>query len=538
MRKIKLNYTGDLFAALQRSTESSVVKDDIAAPVEVLRFIDSPLVAETKSWIDRKAQTLGSLLAADRAVEYVAILRAFVSFRSNHEPEPLHEDLLRAVCGDAPEPGDEQSFKSDIRQLKEWGLISERIEKERLRGYRDKRRNKFRYRLCIEAVNFVEWLGARHDMVNEENSGDITGNLLDLQCSLLHELRRKLRAVTPDATTVDSAGDVLFRIEQMRVYVEATARTLHALNLRLLAFGAESFAVEEAKPVIDELSLFLERFGRRFGVLREDILQNLYELRRPAHAVRWAACAEALRAEASRFRHIASVRIPDAFAAIDDAERFYGADGALVDLMQRIVDSARKVWGKLNARLRELERRNHRLEDLGARLSELASYPDGFVPHDWLQGLLEPGMMRGDAQVRPGGELSRPPLPKFSEKIHSTRTVTWISPRTVGDKANVASIAEVRGRRLKEWLEKRDILPNGKTKEIAELRPLEFDDFLNVVQTIMYTRLGHGAKGRRHLGIVAEPMKGSVKFSIPGYSLECDNLLLKENLKNGSDDEN
>ena len=40
----------------------------------------------------------------------------------------------------------ESLFKGDIRQLKEWELVTERIEKERLRGYRDNKRKKFRGR--------------------------------------------------------------------------------------------------------------------------------------------------------------------------------------------------------------------------------------------------------------------------------------------------------------------------------------------------------------------------------------------------------
>ena len=80
--------------------------------------------------------------------------------------------------------------------------------------------------------------------------------------------------------------------------------------------------------------------------------------------------------------------------------------------MRRIVDSARKVWGRLNAKLRELERRNHRLEDLGARLGELAKAGEDAVPYAWFARLLETAAMRGDAQVRPGGEKSVHPLPK------------------------------------------------------------------------------------------------------------------------------
>jgi len=512
VRKAAREATGDLFAAV----------GDGGSVETALSLISSPLVDETAAWLAGKTPVLGTLLSSDRAVEYVAILRVFADFRRRHEPEPLHEDVAREVCGEAAKTEDESTFKTDIRQLKEWGLVTERIEKERLRGYRDNRRTKFRYRMCDEAAALVDWLAERKS--RELNSeGDVTGNLLDLQCSLLHELRRKLRNAGADVS-YDLAGDVLYRVEQMRVYVEATARTLQELNLRLLSFGSDSFSIDEAKPVVDELALFLDRFGRRFGMLRDDIFVDLAELRRDSHAKRWEACGAALRAEAEKFRHIASVRIPDAASLLADAAAFYAPDGALVDLMHRIVDSARKVWGKLNARLRELERRNHRLEDLGVRLGDLARLDEDQVPYDWLRGLLRTASMRGDAQIRPGGEKSVAPRPKASAKAVSHKTVTWITPRTVGDKANVASIAQVRAERLKAWMCERGIYPNESPTRLSGLTVSAFDDFPNVVRLIEQVRLGGGEKARRYLNLAGRPMGTTAEFGSPETRLICEDM--------------
>lgn len=515
----------DLFATVD-ARPAAGCSPDSSSDFEAARPIASPLVAETADWLGAKAKELGSLLSSERAVEYVAILRAFAEFRRHHEPEPLHEDIVRAVCGETPDPLDEQTFKGELRQLKDWGLVTERIEKERLRGYRDNRRTKFRYRLCDEAVQFVDWLAERRRHPLDDGGGDVSGHLLEDQCSLLHELRRKLRAVTPTGTDADAAGDVLYRVERLRGLVDATARTLQALNLRLLSFGAESFSADEAKPVIDELSSFLERFGRRFGVFREEIVQDLTELRRPNQAARWATCADVLRGEAAKFRHIASMRIPDAPAILADAARFYAPDGTLVDLMQRIVDSARKVWGKLNAKLREFERRNHRLEDIGARLAELAKTDEDSVPYGWFRRLLQTASMRGDAQIRPGGEKSVHPRPKDSAKVKARKVVTWITPRTVGEKANVASIAQVRGARLKDWLKARELYPEGASTKLSSLVPQAFDDFPNVVRLIEYVRLGHGEKGRRHLGVVARELSEPTTLAAAGRSLTCNDLAL------------
>ena len=508
---------GDLF--------SEAVGAEASAPTAL---IASPLVAETAGWLETRAKTLGNLLASERAVEYVAILRAFVKFREGHEPEPLHEDLMREVCGEDAAPGSELLFKGDMRQLKEWDLVTERIEKERLRGYRDNRRKKFRYRLCEDAVAFVAWLADRRASDICPEGGDVTGNLLDMQCSLLHELRRRLRSVESASVTYEQAGDVLYRVEQMHVYVEATAKTLQVLNLRLLGFGVEAFDAAEAKTIVGELGVFLDRFGRRFGVLREEIAADLSELFKPSHAPRWTACVERLRAESARFSRIASVRIPDPQARLADATGFYASDGRLVALMSRVGDSARRVWGRLNAKLRELERRNHRLEDLGARLGDLSAWPEESAPYAWLRVLLAPAAMRGDAQIRPDGEKARPPLPKFAERTKRTRIVTWITPRTVGEKADVASIEQARGERLREWMRQAGVLPErGKPVRLGTGRYTSFADCRGIMDVITATRLGGGRKARRHLGVVGTPCAETGKVSVADGDLSFQDVEIR-----------
>ena len=517
MKRTKTDETAeDLFSAAAGSE----------AP-EPTALIASPLVDETAGWLEARAKTLGNLLASDRAVEYVAILRAFVKFREGHEPEPLHEDLAREVCGEDAAPDAESLFKGDIRQLKEWELVTERIEKERLRGYRDNKRKKFRYRLCVDAVAFVAWLAERRASDISPEGGDVTGNLLDMQCSLLHELRRRLRTVEGDAVSYETAGDVLYRVEQMHAYVEATAKTLQALNLRLLGFGVETFDADEAKAIVSELGVFLDRFGRRFGPLREEIAADLAKLSKPTQERRWTACVERLKTESARFRRIASVRIPDPRERLADATGFYAPDGRLVSLMSRVGDSARRVWGKLNAKLRELERRNHRLEDLGSRLADLSAWPEEDVPYDWLRGLLATAAMRGDAQIRPDGERSRPPLPKIAERTKRARIVTWITPRKVGAKADVASIEQARGERLKDWMQHVGVYPSaGNAIRLGGGCYETFADCRGIVDVIAATRLGGGQRARRHLGVVGTPISETRRISVVEGNLTFQDLEL------------
>ena len=519
----------DLFATVG-GAPSSAPAADAQKRVPSIMAIDSPLVGETREWLSRRAVTLGNLLSSERAAEYVACLRALAAFREEHEPEPLHEDVAARVCGEDAPPSAEASFKDLVRQLKEWGLVSERIEKERLRGYRDNRRQKFRYRICDDAVAFVAWLAERSERDLAPAVGDETGNLLDMQRSLLAELRRMLRRVDPEGVSSETAGDVLFRVEQASRYTDATARTLQALNLRLLGFGIEEFSADEAKPIVEELSLFLERFGRRFGAMREDILRDVEEMRRECHARRWLSCAKALEAESAKFRHIASVKIPDSGKVLADAALFYGPDGTLVSLMARVGDSARKVWGKLNAKLRELERRNHRIEDLGARLTEIAVRGEGEVPHRWLQMLLEPANLKGDAQSRPSGEKSVPPKPKKASQAKERKIVTWITPRKVGERPDVASITQEKARRLRAWMESRGLYPPG-TAETALSGGAyrEFDDFPALMQVIEYSWLGGGEKAEKLLCVSGRPTGHVTCVEIGDSSMSFEDLSLHLN---------
>lgn len=500
-------------------------RDD--ASVGDVSLISSPLVGQTKEWLSARALTLGNMLASERAVEYVAILRALAAFRAEHEPEPLHEDVERKVCGEDAEASASATFKADIHQLKAWNLVTERIEKERLRGYRDNRRAKFRYRMCDDAAAFVEWLEDRHAHDLLPGGGDETGNLLDMQRSILAELRRMLHRVDVAHVGYETAGDVLFRVDQVSRYVDATAKTLQKLNLRLLSFGIAEFSAEEAKPIVDELAVFLERFGRRFGTLREDILRDVEEMRRDCHAKRWKACAETLAAETSRFRHIASVKIPDAQRILADASLFYGAGGTLVSLMSRIGDSARKVWGKLNAKLRELERRNHRIEDVSARLAELARLDEADVPHRWLQRLLEPAAMCGDAQVRQNGEKSVAPLPKRSSNVKTQKIISWITPRKVGERPDVASIAQERAKRLRDWMSARGIYPSSGTSALSGGTYSEFEDFPNLMNVIEHVWLGGGEKARKLLNVNGTPTGGRANVSIDQATLAFEDIKLE-----------
>ena len=94
--------------------------------------------------------SVGNVLASENAPFYVAILSALADFRAGHEFEPLFEDVRDAVLGESPSQRQIDEFNADLKQLEDWKLVERRIEKMRVRGYRDNRRRKFRFRICDE----------------------------------------------------------------------------------------------------------------------------------------------------------------------------------------------------------------------------------------------------------------------------------------------------------------------------------------------------------------------------------------------------
>jgi hypothetical protein len=187
------------------------------------------------------------------------------------------------------------------------------------------------------------------------------------------------------------------------------------------------------------------------------------------------------------------------------------------------------VWGKLNAKLRELERRNHRIEDIAKRLEEIAAFDEDYVPHGWLASLLEQANIKGDAQARPGGEKSLPPMPKKSSQKNAEKIVSWITPRKVGERPDVASIAEEKARRMREWMELRRVYPS----KIAAVRLgageySEFGDFANIMQTLEYVRLGNGERAKKLLLVEGRATKAKAEVKIEESSLSFEDVELIE----------
>jgi len=136
----------------------------------------------------------------------------------------------------------------------------------------------------------------------------------------------------------------------------------------------------------------------------------------------------------------------------------------------------------------------------------------------------------GDAQVRPGGEKSVVPLPKRSSQVKTRKIVSWITPRRVGERPDVASIAEERAKRLKDWMSARGIYPAVAPTALSGGAYCEFGDFANLMKLIAHVWLGGGAKARKLLGVRGTPTGVTAEVEIDSATLSFQDIALERNM--------
>lgn len=467
----------------------------LAAPPEAG---PSEIQKEANGLLDGRNPNLGNLIVSPKASSYVAILCAFADFRREHEFEPLFEDLQEKTCGESSDAASRMEFTGNLTQLHDWGLVESRVEKERVRGYRDNRRKKFRYRASPDSIALVAWLRERREE-SLHPRGEDTGSLLDLVDTLLKEASRQINRLSAGSVAYEDASDLLFRAKRLSDLSDDVAENLQKLDLRLLSFLAREYDLAEAKALVSEIETFLQRFALRIGRFRASILENAERLLQSRYESRWSACENTLRQEADKMRRLHPLAVPDSREILKGLVSFYQSDGRLQHLMQRVQRSGREVWRKLSAHLRELERRNHRLEDLRSRLAELASLPEDAVPHGWILDLLRSASMRGDSLVRPDGK-SRAPEPVWEKHRIGPGLDSEVDRRNDADSGDrVLSFDESRLRSLSEWLSEKGIFPSvgGPPIPLSDARMDSDSDFRRAIETASAALLGGGRRAAK-----------------------------------------
>jgi len=441
---------------------------------------------------------LGSLLTAERNVFYVQILYRLLLFKREHELEPLYEDIYQAVRP-AQESFDNreysgQQFRADMAQMAEWDLVTFRIEKERLRGYRDNRKRKFRYSLTEECSHLVQWLESRLLDDLQDRAHD-TRDLLQDVCGALNELLRLLhRLKKDDETQAEPARRIVFQLFKTDDLTRAITEGLIEFNGRLLHFIVRQYDIAEVKQIIGELDTYVHVFLNQVFALRREVLPLINRLLRDNNRDKLDLCFRIMEKERLQAPHLLQGVLGASRLGIAERLRgFYIEDGKLDRLHQRIGSSVIKVWQKLRSHLRELERKNNRLMDLRKRIGEIARLPDQALPGRFLQDLLAPAHMRGDMHYWDFSQKADPPEPRRRLTQKETAAQTYLRPKALSN-SPVQSMDEARLAALDRWLQKK-IIPAGVGRSrVSAGKVEEYDDFVKVMELAQAGFLNDGRR--------------------------------------------
>jgi len=465
----------------------------------------------------------GSLLTSERAAFYLNILYRILLFKRDYELEPLYDDIYNGAypAQVTLEPNyNQDQFRADIRQLGLWDLVDFRIEKQRLRGYRDNRKRKFRYRLKGEAIHFLEWLEQRC-LDDIQSRGNDTRDLLGETRGSLGELLRLLHSFKiGEQEQEDTARRILFQLFKAADLCQETSASLADLNGRLLFFLVQHYQIEEVRNLILEIESYVETFLKQTYSLRIEIVPLLERLQKEQNTSKLLECHRIMEDERLRTPNLLQSRRSINVSTIpENLLLFFEELGGLDTLLQRINNSSMHVWQKLRSHLRELERKNNRLQDIRYRIEELATLPGDEPGLEFMNNLLAQPQNRFDANYWDTIEKAEPPEPRKRIAGKTGFPKQYLNRKKSTGKP-VQSMDEARLKMLHEWIQKKILLTENKE---GGLSGVEFDNFTDFVRIIELARSGLLADGKRlaRLDYALTPEKQHILLSIAEQSLRC-----------------
>ncbi len=401
-------------------------------------------------------RNLGNLLLSERNVFYLQIVYRMLCFRREHELEPLFEDLYAAVQpaqeSVAGEAYRREEFRQDMHQLDDWGLVSCRVEKERLRGYRDASRRKYRYRLLDDTIAFLVWLEERLQEDIEDKGEDTRNLLFDVE-SRAREALSQVEAFTSESGDAGAARTIVYLLVQLDELTDNINLHLSDLNVTVLGFLFGRYDIDQVKSLLKELEFYVDSYLRQIMGARGNLLPAFEQLGSQDSLRKYERCLQLLEEERARTPHLLQRRrkLIEPRRIVQRLTAFYEDSGGLDGLCRRMNESYMKVYAKLKAHLRELERKNTRLEDLNARLRDLARLPEDACVTTYFRRLLAPAQIVIDPNYWDDQEKATPPQPRREQDRHLRTPRTYIREKTYGDKP-VRSVRQARLEHLKRWI--------------------------------------------------------------------------------------
>ena len=359
---------------------------------------------------------------------------------------------------------DDQAFARDVDQLVTWGCLDRHAEPLRIRGYKDIRRERFRYRLTDDAVGMLEWLEAGLERRLHGSTNDGRDLLVDV-LGHLKELSRVVSQWHKGERSEEAPRRAMHLLSLVDDRAHAIAEELLAFRGSMLAFAARPYDLGALRAILEWLSRYVTVYLERIETLRREIVARLDELAQPRFRRALAEQHDILAGERigtpTAFRAGGALR--EAHELLDAQRPFFADGGRLVELCSRIDDSGRAVLRKMHRHLREIERRSARLEDLRARMAEIVVL-DPDCDDERLAAFANSVVSSAHARFgsRHGATTERalPPLPRR----HSPPAVDRSHRAPLREKKTPpATVRELRARRLAElraWVD--EVLLKGR----------------------------------------------------------------------------
>lgn len=471
--------------------------------------------------LDSRNSHLGSLFTSERAPFYLNILYRMLLYKRDYELEPLYDDIYSGVISAqlTHDAGyDSDKFRLDLGRLVDWDLLSFRIEKQRLRGYRDNRKRKFRYRLKGETVHLLEWLEQRL-LDDLQSRGSDTRDLLGEMRGSLGELLRLLHQFKPGMENQeDVARRVLFQIFKAGDLCQEITANLADFNGRLLFFLVKRYNIDEVRGLIKEIDRYVESFLKQTYNLRQEILPLLARLSKETTLQKLLHCHEVMEDERRQTPNLLQSRRNIQLTTIpDNLLSFFAEQGGLDRSLSRINNSSMRVWQKLRGHLRELERKNNRLQDIEYRIKEIATLPENSSAAAFMSDVLSQPGCSFDPNHWDQLEKAEPQKPKkqMARKTHFPKN--YLGRKKPVDRP-VQSMEEARLSQLKEWLHQKILLGEAKESLISNGKLDCFDDFFKLVELARAGLLNDG-KRLATIDYILHPEQRQVLLTIAEQSL-------------------
>ncbi len=490
--------------------------------------------------VKNRNKNIGSMFCSERSIYYIQLLFRMLCFRREHELEPLNDEIYLSVKT-AQENVSEPEYvyavdvyNHDMQQLIDWKLIDRRIEKERLRGYKDVRKQKFRYSLKDETVSFLIWLeGCLHNDI-EDNAVDTRNFLIDLT-GRLKETVRGLHRIEKDAYSDEQskqqdAASIIYNVNILDELTFKISMQLGELNARLFGFLLSGYKLEDAKNAIVELEFYTSSYLKQVDKLRREIVEQIRKvIGDKSVSERLNLCSELALDYYTKLPFMSNKKVLKQSPAkiFNSMFNFYKASGKLDLLCARINSTAMKVWDKLSAYLRELERKNTRLQDIKARMKEISLLKEESTLNGFFSELLASAQMSTDTNYwKEGFEKADPPIPRLisDKKIKEPKYFSKI--RKKGESTPIQSLEQFKLEKLKQWIDSKFSEKEGL---ISSWDFNTFEDFSKIIELAQSGILNKGKKLNK-IDLEIKPQKEIVEVEVKKAQLQFNDMILKSKL--------